>query len=274
MEASFIRKKEGKMRIIIMTDLEGTAGVVDFETQTYPEGKYFEKAKELLTEEVNAACEGLSEEGVDEILIVDGHGPGGILPEKIHPKAKLLHGRPVPIYWEIDKNWDGLFLLAHHSMNGTENGNLNHTFSSKNIVRMVLNGEEIGEIGMHIYLAGHFGIPALLISGDLAACNEAERYVKNIEKAVVKWGINRTCAISLSPSASRSLIKEKAKIAIRRISEIKPVKIEGECELIIEYISSSLAYSVSKRPDRELITPTKVRIKGKDFLEIWRKFVY
>ena len=165
-------------------------------------------------------------------------------------------------------------MLAHHSMNGTENGNLNHTYSSKNIVRMVLNGEEIGEIGMEIYLAGHFGIPALFISGDLAACKEAERYVKNIEKAVVKWGINRTCAISLSPFASRSLIKEKAKIAIERISEIKPVKPEGECELIVEFISSANAFSASKKPGVEAITPTKVRIKGKNFLELWKKWFY
>jgi len=39
------------MKIYIMTDLEGVAGVVDFKSQAYSDGKYFEKAKELLTEE-------------------------------------------------------------------------------------------------------------------------------------------------------------------------------------------------------------------------------
>lgn len=70
------------MKIYIMTDLEGTAGVVDFESQTYPSGKYFEIAKGLATEEVNSACEGAFEAGIEEIFVVDGHGSGGIIPEK------------------------------------------------------------------------------------------------------------------------------------------------------------------------------------------------
>lgn len=259
------------MKIYIMTDLEGVAGVVDFESQAYPDGKYFEKAKELLTEEVNACCEGLKEAGVDEIFVCDGHGAGGILPEKIHKEAKLLHGRPVPKLWEIDKDWDGVFLLAHHSMNGTERGNLNHTFSSQNIVKMLLNGKEIGEIGFEVYMAGYFGIPVVFVSGDEAACKEAESYVPDIEKAIVKWGINRTCAISLSPFKAREIIKEKSKKAVEKIDKIKPVKIEGECELIVEYISSNFVFLKSKEEGVEKINERTVKIKGKDIVEVIKR---
>jgi len=55
-----------------------------------------------------------------------------------------------------------------------------------------------------------------LITGDNAACREASKYIPNIEKGVVKWGINRTCAISLSPISARSLLKEKSYRAIKR----------------------------------------------------------
>lgn len=262
------------MKIYIMTDLEGVAGVVDFKSQAYPDGKYFEIAKELLTEEVNVCCEGLKEAGVDEIFVCDGHGPGGILPEKIHKEAKLLHGRPIPKLWEIDKNWDAVFLLAHHSINGTERGNLNHTFSSQNIVKMLLNGKEIGEIGFEVYMAGYFGIPVVFVSGDEAACKEAESYVPDIEKAIVKWGINRTCAISLSPFKAREVIKEKSKKAVEKIDKIKPVKIEGECELIVEFISSSDAFNYLKRPFFEKVSDRKVKVKGKNFLEVYERFFY
>ncbi|MCM8762682.1 MAG: M55 family metallopeptidase, partial [Candidatus Omnitrophica bacterium] len=188
------------MRIYIMTDLEGVAGVVDFESQAYDTGKYYEKAKELLTEEINAAVDGAMRAGATEVLVCDSHGPGGIIPEMLHPSAKLLHGRPIGKFWEIDSSkWDGLFLLAHHSMNGTPDGNLNHTYSSKAIVKMLLNGSPIGEIGMNIYLAGWFGIPAVLVTGDEAACREARQYVPAIEAVSVKKGINRTTAISISP---------------------------------------------------------------------------
>ncbi|MCM8804578.1 MAG: M55 family metallopeptidase [Candidatus Omnitrophica bacterium] len=259
------------MNILIITDLEGVAGVCDFES-TYETGKYYEKAKELLTEEVNACCEGCIEKGVEEILVIDGHGSGGILPEKINKNAKLFHGRPVPTLWFFDQKWDGVILLAHHSMNGTEKGNLNHTYSSKSIVNMWLNREKIGEIGIEIYLAGYFGIPCILITGDEAATKEAEKYVPNIEKAIVKWGITRTSAISLSPEKAREIIKEKTKIAIERINEIRPVKINGKCEIIVEYISTSDAFVRSKREGFELIEPTKVKVEGIDFLDVFKKF--
>lgn len=261
------------MRIYIMTDLEGVAGVVDFESQSYATGKYYEKAKELLTLEVNAAVEGAMRGGATEVLVCDGHGPGGILPELIHPSAKLLHGRPIGKFWEIDNSkWDAIFLLAHHSMNGTPDGNLNHTYSSKTVVKMLLNGKPIGEIGMNIYLAGWLGIPAVLITGDEAACREAKGYVPDIEAVAVKKGINRTCAISISPLKAREKIKEGAYRAVQRIHQIKPVKLEGPCELIIEYLSSAHAFSHSQRPYVELIDGRTVKIKGKNFLEMWERW--
>ncbi|HOK55941.1 MAG TPA: M55 family metallopeptidase [bacterium] len=259
------------MKIIIITDLEGVAGVVDFETQALSGSKYYETAKELATEEVNATCEACIEKDVDEILVIDGHGPGGIIPEKIHKEVKLLHGRPVPTFWELDKKWDGLILLGYHSMNGTEKGNLNHTYTLE-IVNMWLNGEKIGEIGMKIYLAGWFGIPTILISGDEAAVKEAEKYVSNIEKCIVKWGITKTSAISLSPLKAREIIKDKTKRALERIKEIKPVKLEGKCEIVIEYLSTADAFNRGEKSDAELIEPTKVRIKGENFIDVWKKF--
>jgi len=262
------------MKVYIMTDLEGVAGVVDFESQTYNTGKYYEIAKGLLTEEVNSCCDGLVEVGVDEIFVSDGHGSGGILPEKIHREAKLLHGRPLPKFWEIDKKWDCIFLLSHHSMHGTKNGNLNHTYSSRSIVKMELNGEKIGEIGIGVYLAGWFNIPVLFVSGDEAACEEAGKYVPNIEKAIVKWGITRTSAISLSPIKAREIIKEKAKKAIEKIDKIKPVKFEGECELLIEFISTSDAFGFVKRPFFEKVNETTVKVKGKNFLELFERYFY
>ncbi len=260
------------MKVIIFTDLEGAAGVVSFENQAYKTGKYFEQAKELLTEEVNASCEGLLAAGVDDIFVIDGHGDGGIVFSKLHAKAQLLHGRPMSMYWEIDKKCDTVFLLAHHAMNGTEDGNLNHTYSSQNIVNMTLNNSKIGEIGMNIFLAGWFDIPVTLISGDEAACREAEKYVPNIEKAIVKKGINRTCAISLSPTAAREIIKQKSFNAIQRIKHFRPVKELGICELTIEFISSADAFFWYQCPYVEKINSTTIKIRAENFIDLWQKW--
>lgn len=260
------------MRILIMTDLEGVAGVVDSATQCQGEGKYVEQAKELLTEEVNASCRGALEGGAAEILVVDGHGPGAILPGKIHPEATLLHGRPVPVLWEMDKKWDAVFLLGHHAMNSVYDGNLNHTYSSATIVRMLLNGKPVGEIGMNVYLAGWYGIPCVLVTGDEAAAREAEAYVPGIEKCVVKRGINRTCAVTLSPVKARSLIEESSARAVARIKDIPPVKAEGECELITEWINSANVFLYEKKPHAEVLDGARTRVHGKDFMDMWIKW--
>ena len=59
------------MRAFIVTDLEGTAGAVSFKEQAFPDGKYFEKAKRLATEEVNAAVEGLLSVEVKDVMVLD-----------------------------------------------------------------------------------------------------------------------------------------------------------------------------------------------------------
>ncbi len=90
------------MKMLMMTDLEGVAGVVSFNEQAYAEGRYYDQAKRLLTAEVNAAVEGLLEVGVEDTLILDGHGPGGIWFEDLHPAARVLHGCPLVPWQTLD----------------------------------------------------------------------------------------------------------------------------------------------------------------------------
>lgn len=78
------------MKIWIMTDLEGVAGVVDFESQAYPAGKYYGESKHLLTQEINSAVDGALSAGATNILVLDGHGAGGIDYKELPPGSKGL----------------------------------------------------------------------------------------------------------------------------------------------------------------------------------------
>lgn len=259
------------MKIWMMTDLEGVSGVVDFESQAYPAGKYYGESKHLLTQEINAAVDGALSAGATDILVLDGHGAGGIEYKELHPAAKVFSGRPVSPCWLLDETFSAVFLLGHHAMAGVENGNLNHTYDSKSIANMWLNGKKIGEIGMEIILAGCFGVPVVLITGDRAACEEARTYIPNIEMAVVKEGINRTAAVCLSKENSRQLIKEKAKKALDKIDEVKPDKIDGPFELVAEYISSATAWGVSQKWGVEKIDSKTIKIRADNFLDLLKK---
>lgn len=88
------------MKIYVMTDLEGAAGIINFDGYCTPNGRYYETARELITKETNAAIEGLIEAGAKEILVVDGHGYGAINPLLLHPSAELLAGKTTGIsFW-------------------------------------------------------------------------------------------------------------------------------------------------------------------------------
>lgn len=68
------------MKIYIMTDMEGVCGVLNHDDWVMPSGRYYEEGKKLLTLEVNAAVEGFLSEGATQVLVVDGHGAGGLIP--------------------------------------------------------------------------------------------------------------------------------------------------------------------------------------------------
>ena len=84
------------MKVYVVCDLEGVAGIVDFKKQCMEEGKYYQQAIRLATMELNALVEGAIEGGATEVYAWPGHGsfPGGIDFELIHPECIL--GPPSP----------------------------------------------------------------------------------------------------------------------------------------------------------------------------------
>lgn len=210
------------MKIVIETDLEGVSGVVSFEDQAYSSGKYYESAKRMLTAEVNAAVEGLVEEGVTDVLVVDGHGPGGMCFEDLKPPAKLLHGHPQPPprqLAEVYRRYDAAILIGQHGMAGVRQATLNHTQSSRAIESYALNGKLIGETAQCALFDGALGLPLIFLSGDVAACAEARDLLPAIVTAAVKEGLTRQCAISLAREEAHRLIREGVRLAIRRHRE-------------------------------------------------------
>jgi D-amino peptidase len=255
------------MKLFIFTDIEGVAGVVQWE-HCNPAGRYYERSKRLLTLEINAAIEGALEAGADEIVVWDAHGYVGIDPELLHPQARLLFGKGFPKDATLDRSFDAMFFIAQHAMTRTPDANLCHSFSSLGISRMTLNGKEVGEFGVWALRAGCLGVPAVLLTGDDKACAEARAAIPNIETAAVKVSTGRESALCLHPTKARELIRAAAIRALRRRGEIKPYMIPGPYELITERYDLSRCAPDDRNFDRP-IGETKV-VRGNDFLEISR----
>jgi len=261
------------MKVLIMTDLEGVAGVVSFEDQTGPESRYYEAAKKLLTAEVNAAVDGLVQSGVEEVLVIDGHGAGGIQFEDLHPAARLFHGRPWAPWarlTEIFKTYDACMMIGQHAMAGVPTSNLNHTQSSETVDYYQLNGRKIGEMAQFALFCGALGVPMIFLSGEEDACREAQTFIPDIVTASVKQGLSRSSAISLSAPEARRRITAGVKQAIERHRNhpIPPLVWEGPYVLEVRYFSTSVADARAARPGAERVDPQTVRFYGKSVIDI------
>jgi len=234
------------MNLQIMTDLEGVAGVYSFEEQTYPGDARTDQAKRWLTAEVNAAVDGALAAGTEDVLVIDGHGSGAIWFEALHPAARLLHGQGQVIAWTNGiafRDIDAAAIVGQHAMEGTVDGPLSHTQSSRNIDSWKLNGEPVGEIAEWALCAGAFGVPMIFLSGDDAACREAEALIPGITTAAVKQGTARQGAMSVSRKRAGDLIREGMKRAVEkhRADPLRPLVRPGPYRAEIRYRTTDLA---------------------------------
>lgn len=214
-----------KLKIYIMTDLEGVSGVQAFDDRSDKSPSTFallQQWRRLLTGEVNAAIEGAFDAGASEVFVNDGHGGDAIDFEQIDPRVRVLHGRQHPVWcYGLDETFDAMFSIGAHAMAGTRGGVLYHTWSAQ-IREIRLCGKAIGEIGLEAFAAGAYGVPMVYVAGDLAACREAEALIPNITTVAVKQGISRYAAIAHPPAVARKMIHEGAQRALANLYNVKP----------------------------------------------------
>ena len=259
------------MKVFVQTDIEGVAGVVSFEKQAYADAPYKDRAMSLLTAEVNAAIGGLLEAGADEIVVADFHGSGGIVFEELHEQAQLIHGRPAPVTWrdEVD-GCDAMIFVGQHAMAGVATGNLNHTQSSRAITYVKINDRLVGEIGQFALFAGSYGVPVIFLSGDEAACREAEELLPGVVTAPVKRGIGRNTAITVSAPVARRRIREGTRKALEthRQNPLAPLVMPGPYVLEKRYFTTDLAQAYLDKPGVEFLDPLTVRVRAEHIRDI------
>jgi D-amino peptidase len=135
---------------------------------------------------------------------------------------------------------------------------------------MLLNGKPVGEIDVIAAMAGHFGTPVIMLSGDKAAADELREIVPGAEMAVVKEGLGRYACISLSAQSARDLIRGAAERSVKKIGVIKPYVVPGPVTLQVEYTTrNSLPVGAELRAGAEVLDDRTIRFKGKDVLEAW-----
>jgi D-amino peptidase len=258
-----------KKTVFLITDAEGVGGVCR-QDQTDPKDQ---EMRQLLTGEVNAAVEGFLAGGADEVVVWDGHdGSQTLSTLTIHPKARLVMGA-LNASMMMERRFSAVAYVGQHSRANVRGGIMAHSYSSLGIQNMLLNGKPVGEIDVIAAMAGHFGTPVIMLSGDQAAANELHEIVPDAELAVVKEGVGRYTCVSLSASAARDAIREAARRSVSKIGAIKPYTVSGPVTLQVEYTTrNSLPLDSESRAGAEVLDDRTIRFRGKDVLEAWRLY--
>jgi len=229
------------MKIYIAADMEGISGIWG-DWQLKEDQPHWIEARRLLTGDINAAVQGALDGGATEVVVWDNHHRGrNVLIEETHEEAQIIMGWPHnPRFPGLDESFAGIYLIGYHAMVGTEDAVLDHTLTSE-MRSVTLNSIPVGEVALDALWAGSMGVPVFLVTGDDKACEEARRFLGDIETAVVKEGIHRHMAKMLPPKRAQALIREKARLAIQRIGQVKPFKMAPPYEKRVVYANADLA---------------------------------
>lgn len=267
------------MKILISGDMEGVSGITQWDQVTPDHPEYMNRSRALYTGDLNAAIEGAYEGGATALVVSDGHWNGtNALIEQLDPRARLNHGSPSPLSMVqgIDQDVDALMLVGYHAMAGTAEAILDHTWSNARIANVFINGRRTGEIGLNLGVAGHFGVPPILITGDQTACAEGVAFGgEAMQTAIVKTATSQFAAECLSLVESRRRIREAAQAAVAGLKAgraPKPFAVSRPTTLAVEFVYSRHADRALLFPGAARMAGTRVEVTLPDMLAAYRAF--
>lgn len=258
-----------RLKIYISVDMEGITGVVTGD-QLSPQGFEYSRFREFMTQEANTAIEAAFAGGAAEIVVSDSHGNGeSLLIEKLPKNITLVRSwpRPLMMMQGIDETFAGAIFIGYHASTTNPEGVRAHTMSSATLADVKLNGISVPEAGINAAIAGHYNVPVIMISGDDAAVKEATGLLGNIEGAVVKWNYGFHSARTLMPEAANDLIREKVRIAMKRLGEFKPYKVSAPIRMDVRFKNYRPAEVLSYLSIVERTDSHSIRFQGRDMIE-------
>ncbi len=260
------------MKIFITTDLEGVSGVVHPE-HTMWDGRRHHEARQWLTDDVNAAIEAAVEMGATEVLVCDGHSSArNLLVGQLHPAAMLMFGRSGRRLGQmegIDASFAAVFQIGFHARVGTPS-TLNHTTNSGVLTHSTINGRAVGELDLNAAIAGEFGVPVAMASGDAAAMAEMKDLCPWAETAVVKWPVGMYAAKIMAPVKEQAVIRDAVRRALARLDEMQPVTFDKPTTIELGFKDTALADAAALMPGAVRTSNFAVAFTGQDIFEAYR----
>jgi D-amino peptidase len=260
------------IKVFLSIDMEGIGGVVTSE-QLNPAGFEYTKFREYMTAEALAAIAGAREAGATEFVVADAHGNmQNLLIDRFPAGVTIIRGSPRPLMMMegIDSTFNAVMFIGYHSATTNPQGVRAHTISSATFAGVRLNEQPMSEGSINALIAGHFGVPVVMVSGDEQAVGEMQKLIGNVEGAVVKRSISFHAAAVMTPEASQAMIRAKAKAAIGRLKDFRAMPSVGPFRLDLTYKSYTPAEMMSYLPGTTRVDAHTVRFVARSMIEVSR----
>jgi len=269
------------VRVHVISDMEGVAGIVKNEQTTGGEPLY-EEGRRLYTEEINAAVRGANAAGATEIVVMDCHGAGkgwtfnSLIPDELDPDCEYVVQDEWTEYTEfLEQGCDAALFVGMHARAGTRYGVQNHTISGRDYQNLWFNGTLVGETGINAALCGTWGCPVLLVTGDEAACAEGSKLLGDgLTTVAVMRGLGARAARVIPPVRARRMIEEGAKQALSDLKAVAPYDPGQPCEIRIEFKNTLAADRLRFRPGVERLEDRTVASRAETWWDAWRQFFF
>ncbi len=252
-------KAKAPFKVYISVDMEGIWGVVHGD-QTSPGAQGYSEARKWMAADVNAAVKAAFEAGAAEVVVNDSHGSmRNIDPGDLDPRASLITGTPKPLSMMqgIDPSFAACLLIGYHAKAGTQDAVLDHTISGSVVRGIKVNGVELPELGLNALIAGYYGVPVVMVTGDTAVCRQATEVLgKDVVTVAVKEAYGRLAAKLVPAAELRQKIESGVREALGKVAAAKPFKMQGP-------YTFELMYHVSAQADMGAMIPGTKRVDAR-----------
>lgn len=261
-------------KLYISADIEGCAGVASQHALAADRFEW-QAARQWMTDEVVAAAEAALAAGYDEVIVVDGHGNGhNILPDAMPDKVRLLRSWPRPLLQMEgiqDPEINAAFFIGYHNGAMGDGGILAHTYSSAAFRDLRLNGVSASEGYLNAALAGEYGVPVLLVSGDAETARDAARYAPHAQACIVKQSVGFRAASALTPREACRAIGAAATRALNGPCPA-PFVVPGPYRLAIDFSTRVSAEMAAYLPQVHQTGPATVEAQF-DTMDALMRFI-
>jgi len=263
------------MKIYISADIEGITDVTHWDETDRQHGDAY-AAREQMTAEVAAACEGALQAGAAEIWVKDSHDSArNMMPCRLPQEARLIRGwsgHPFLTLQELDNTFQAVALIGYHSRAGSGTSPLAHSYTGK-VTSIKLNDQDVSEFLIDAYTCAYIGVPLIFLSGDKGICDEAEGFNPQIFTVAVKQGVGNS-TINIHPDLAIAQINAGMTQAVRSIADQRPVPMPAHFSVEIHYRAGYNAYHDGFYPGAQQTGPMTICFDADDFFEVLRFLMF